>query len=303
MAQAQGSRRTVGYIAETTPGTTPASPQLAGLEYVDFNLALNTENLSDPSIRPDRQTSYARRGNSSTDGDLSLVLCPDNYDALLEAALQGTWSSNQLKIGTIQRSFAFEEGFDFGTSQSYRVFNGVVVNTLAMEVTTDALVTATFGLLGRTVSEFAGTSVDANGYTAPLAKDKFYHEDGTFNEGGSAVGYLSSISFELNNNATGNRALGTTGFRNVTSNKVAVTGTVTGLFESVDLYNKYRNDLDSSLQFTLNADAESLTFFFPRIKYTSSTITSSGDAGVTIEAAFEALYDNTAGNTLVITRV
>lgn len=303
MAQAQGSRRTVGYIAETTPGTTPASPQFVGLEYVDFDLALNTENLSDPSIRADRQTSYSRRGNASTDGTLSVVMCPDNFDTLLEAALQGTWTSNQLKIGTTQRSFAFEEGFDFGTNQRYRVFNGVVVNTLAMEVTTDALVTASFGLLGHTVTEFGATSVDANGYTVPATKDKFYHEDGTFNEGGAPVGYLSSIAFELTNNAVGNRGLGTTGFRDITSNKVGVTGSVTALFESVDLYNKYRNDVDSSLQFTLNANAESLTFFFPRIKYTSGTITSTGDAGVTVEMAFEALYDNTAGNTLVITRV
>lgn len=299
MAQAQTSRRQLAIIPEVTYGVTPATPQTQLLEFVSFNGELKADRLTDPSIRADRQTSYSRRGNSSTEGDLEVVLAPDNFDILLEAATQGIWTANVLKIGSTQRSFAIEEGFV--DLDQFRVFNGMVVNTMAMEITTDALVTATFGMIGKSTTAFSTAAIDETP-TGVTAKDKFFHEGGTFNEGGAAVASLSAISFEINNNVSGNNALGSTGFRNVTSGKVAVTGKVTGLFESVDLYNKYKNDTDTSLSFTLIAGAESLTFTFHRVKYTSASISSSGDAGVTVEMDFEALYDATATNTLTITR-
>jgi hypothetical protein len=267
---------------------------------VNFTGNLNPETLTDPSIRADRQTAYSRRGNSSTEGQLEVVLVPDNYDMFLEAALQGTWTANVLKIGTNQRSFSVEQGF-LDLNQ-FRVFNGVVVNTMSVAVNTDDLVNATFGLMGKSATNFSATSLDTTP-TPVTTKDKFFHEGGTFNEGGVAVAYLSQISFELNNNVSGNRALGVTGFRNMTSGKVAVSGSVTGLFESVDLYNKFTSNADTSLSFTLVAGAETLKFDFPRIKYTSANITANGDAGVTVEMNWEALYESTSATTMTITRV
>lgn len=300
MPQAQSSLVQVAIIPEVTYGTTPATPQTQLLEVVNFNGAEKPNTLTDPSIRADRQTSYARRGTNSTDGELEVVLAPDNYDILMEAALQGTWATNTLKIGSVQRSFAIEQGFT--DLAQFRVFNGVVVNTFAMDVTTDALVTAKFGLIGKSTTAFSGTSIDVTP-TAVTVKDKFYHEGGSFNEGGSAIASLSAISFELNNNVNGNYALGSTGFRTVTSGKVSVKGKVSGLFESVALYDKFKNNTDSSLSFTLVAGIESLTFTFHKVKYTSGGITMKGDAGVTVELDFEAIYDATALNTMTITRV
>lgn len=301
--QAQTATSTLAYVAETVYGVTPASPAFKAVDRVDFTLGLQSDNLVSNTIRPDRQTTYARRGNSSTEGELVVELTPDNYDDFLQAALQGTWATNELEIGSTQRSFAFEQGFDFGAGLQYRVFNGVIVGSMSMEITTEDLVTATFGLTGAAEGAFSGTSADGSGYTAVTAKDVFYHEGGSFEEGGSPVGFLSAISFELKNNVTGNRALGTTGFRNVTSGKVNVSGSVTGLFESTALYEKYRANTDSSLSFTLIAGAESLQFTFHKVKYTSGGITAAGDAGVTVELQFEAIYDGTAGNTMTITRV
>jgi hypothetical protein len=302
MAQAQTSTSTLAYVPETVFGQTPASPAFIALPRTDFTLGLTSEQLTSSTINSNRQTTYSRRGNSSVEGDLSVELTPDNYDDFLQAALQGTWATNVLKIGKIQRSFAFEQGFDFVTESRYRVFNGVIVNTMSMEVTTDSLVTATFGLLGASETTFSTTPADAS-YTAALSKPIFYHEGGSFNEGGSPVGYLSAISFELTNNVAGNKALGTVGFRNITSGRVSVTGSVTGLFESTALYDKYRANTDSSLSFTLVAGAETLTFSFPKVKYTTGGITASGDAGVTVELGFEAIYDATDVSSLTITRV
>jgi hypothetical protein len=299
MAQAQSNLVQIAIIPEVTYGVTPATPQTQLLEYVSFTGDLNADQLTDPSIRADRQTSYARRGNSSTEGSLEVVLAPDNFDTLLEAALMGTWATSTLTVGNTFRSFAVEQGFT--DLAQYRVFNGVVVNTLSMTITTDELVRATFGLMGKSTTAFTGTSIDSTP-TAVTSKPKFFHEGGTFSEGGSAVGYLSSISFELTNNVTGNYALGATGYRNITAGRVGITGTVTALFESVAQYNKFKDDTDTSLAFTLASGAETLTFTFHRVKYTTGSITASSDAGVTAEFGFEAIAHATNG-TLTVTRV
>lgn len=301
--QAQTSTSTLAYVQETVLGQTPASPAFKPLARTDFTGGLSTENLTSETIRPDRQTVYSRRGNSSVEGSFSVELSPDTYDEFLQAVTQGTWTANKLQIGKIQRTFAVEQGLELEGGYQYRVLNGVAVNTMSMEITTGDLVSASFGLVGMTETDFSASSADANGYEIVPPKDIFYHEDGTFREGGVDVGYLSAINFEINNNVTGTRALGTTGFRNVTSGKVSVTGSVTALFESTALYNKFVNNTDTSLGFTLTAGAESLQFEFHRIKYTNANITASGDAGVEVEMDFEALYDATAGNTLTITRV
>lgn len=309
MAQAPVSTSTLAYVPEVVYGVTPATPAFIAIDRVDYTPSLNSDSLSSETIRSDRQTTYARRGNSSVEGDLVVELTPDNYDDFIEAALQGTWTSNVVKIGKVQRSFTFEQGFDFGTaspSMQYRLHKGMMVGSMSLEVNTDDLVQITFGLTGTTESAFSGTSADASGYTAVATKPIYYHEDGSFNEGGSPVAYLQSISLELNNNVTGERTLGTTGYHSVSSGKVNVTGTVTGLFESVTLYNKYVNNTDSSLSFTLGTAAagtgETLTFTLHKVRYTSGGITASGDAGVTVELDFEASYDATAANTMTITR-
>lgn len=304
MAQASVSTTTLAYVPEQEYGETPALPAFIAIDRVDYTPTLNSDSLTSETIRSDRQTTYSRRGNSSVEGDLVVELTPDNYDVFLEAALQGTWATNQLKIGKVQRSFTFEQGFDFGGGElAYRLHRGMIVGSMSMEITTDDLVTMTFGFTGASESAFSETSADGSGYTAAPVKPIFYHEDGTFREGGVEVGYFQSLSLELNNNVEGQRTLGTTGFHSVSSGKVAVTGSVTGLFENTDLYNKYINNTDSSISFTLTAGAESLQFTLHKVKYTSGGITATGDSGVTVELDFEAIYDGTAGNTMTITRV
>jgi len=300
MAQAQGSRVQLAYILEVTYGVTPGAPQTQAIEFSNFTGDLTTTQLSDPSIRADRQIAYSRRGNTSTEGELEVVMCADNYDTFLEAVTQGTWATGTLKIGTTQRSFAVEQGFT--DLVQFRVFNGVVFNTLSMEVTPDKLVMAKFGLLGSSTTAFTGTPIDASP-TAVTAKDKFFHEGGTFKEGGATVGYLSAISFELNNNVSTNVALGNTGVRSMSSGKANVTGKVTGWFEDVTLYNKFKNNTDSSIEFTLVAGAETLTFKLPKVKYGKGSIPMDGDGPITVELEFEAIYDTTDATTLMITRV
>lgn len=298
---AQNSARQYAFIPEVTFGVTPASPNTQLIEVVDFTGDVNTTQLSSQSINPHRQTTDARRGNLSAEGELQVELTPDNYDTFLEATLGGTWTTNVLKVGNTKRSFAIEEGFvDIA---QYRVFNGVTFNSMSVTIDTDNLINATFGLLGAGATPFSGTSIDGTP-TAVVTKPKFFHEEGTISEGGSPVAYLSAVSFELTNNITGNYALGSTSYHSMSLGRVAVTGTITGLTDSFAIYNKFINNTDTTLSVVLSAGspAETLTFAFPKVKYTSGSI-QRGDTGpVMFELGFEAVYDSTSATSMSITR-
>jgi hypothetical protein len=305
MAQAQTSTSTLAYVAETVYGVTPASPAFKELPRVESTLGLNRDQLSSNTIRADRQTLFSRAGNSSVEGDVTVELTPVVYDDFIEAALQGTWTGDELQIGKIQRSFTVERGFEFpGVNTEYQAWRGCIVGTMSQEITTDNLVTTTFGITGATESDFSASSLDTSGgYTPAPVRDIYYHEDGVFRLDGVEVGSFSALSWELNNNVTGNRTLGVVGYRNITSGKVKVTGNVTGLMESTDLYNKYVNNEDATIGYTLTVDGESQQYEFHKVKLTSGGITATGDAGVEVEFGWEAIYDATEGNTMTITRV
>lgn len=304
MAQARGSLRQVAFIAESVLGTTPVTPQTQLLEFVDFKGTLNNQQITDPSINAFRQKTFSRNGNLTAGGELDVVLCADNYDAFLESVFMGTWATNVLKVGTVatavRRSFAVEEGFT--DLVQYRTFNGMVVDTLNLTFGTDNLVRAKFGFIGTAVTAFAGTSIDSTP-TAVTAKSKFFHDGGTFQVAGATVGYITSLEITLKNDYKATYGLGSSNAVDLPFGNAEITGKVTGMFDSIVEYNKFRSGTSSSISASVVASAESLTFLLPQIKYQTGNIVASGDAGVLVEFDFEAEYNTTETTAMKLTRV
>lgn len=296
--QANGSDKKLGYVFETVAGVTPATPSFKELPHVSFTLGSQFDKLKSKTLRSNRTPAPSRRGNATVSGNLVVEGQPDTYDDFLKMALMSEWVGNNLHIGKALYTVAVEEGYDFGDNVQHRVFNGVCANTMAMTVNTTEQVQWTFGLMGLTESDFSPTSADANGYTPVTLKDFFWHVDGSFREDGDPIGYLSSISLDLNNNIVGNRALGTDSYRNVTEGEASVSGKVTGLLESVELFNKLKNNITTSFSYTLRSGQQTLTFTLNGVKLSNGTITSQSNAGVTFDFDYEASGDNA----LVITR-
>jgi len=301
MPAASNNLRQLAYVVESTFGTTPGTPTTVLLDHTNFTGNFVPQQLDDASITPLRQVTFSRRGNLGTEGSIDVNLAGDQYDALLEAVLMGTWTTNVLKVGNTKRSFAIEEGFtDLG---QYQVWNGVTFNTLSLSVTTEELVTASFGFLGTTCTTLSGTSIDASP-TAVTTRDRFFHADGSITEGGSVVAYITALTMELTNNAVGNYALGNAAYRAITPGKVGVSGTLTALFEDVSLYNKFKNATDSSILLNLAAGTPSETYAIkiPKVKYTTGAFTRAETGPVLVELGFTGIYDTTDATSLMITR-
>jgi hypothetical protein len=298
MAQETGSRTQYAYIAEVTAGTTPAgNTQLFDVR--NFSANLNATVITDPTLRPNRMRKYSRRGNVSVEGSFETSFRPDQYDEFMQAALGGTWATDILKVGTTDRTYSIEQGF--GILGQYRVLRGCRFVTMSQNLTVDGLVQMNFGFQGLNETPMSGTPIDATPAAVP-AGDPFFHEGGTFEEGGIAFATFSTLQWELNNTPTTNYALGTTGARSITTGTSALTGSCEALFEDVALYNKFINNTTSSIRYVLTEGGYEYEFLFPRVKYLTGTIPVQNDGPLTVQMTWEALEDEVTGTTVQITR-
>lgn len=300
MAQGQGSAAKIGYVSEVTWGSTPATPSLITIPVTDFNVNLGKEEYEDTSIQGDRMQRYSLSGNRTVTGDLSVMMAPLNYDFLLESALSGAFTTDVLKVGSTRKSFTLEHSqTDISV---YVPYTGVVVDKASFTVNTQGIVTGQFSVVGKDGGVAAGTSLDTNGYTAASTALPFTHVSGTFNEGGSAIGLITSIQFTIDNGYSANYALGNVAARELTGAFIKCEGTVSAYFESATLLNKFINGTSSSLDFTLSNGTNTMKFDMPNIKYSGGTKQLSGSGPVVLTMPFKALYDSASGSIITITR-
>lgn len=300
MAQATGSLIKLGYVAEVTPGTTPATPALKALPITTHSLQLSRGLISDNSLRSDRMKRFSRLGNRTVGGSISVNYAPNTYEELLQAVMfSATTVTAGAKVGTTQKSFTIEHGQpDIGV---YRTFTGMTPASFTLTVPSgNALVTAEFEFNGMNGATGA-TSLDATFDQPSNADVPFVHLDAVFNEGGTGVSYLTGVQVKIDNQLSTNYALGSAGARSITAGMANVTGQITAFFESSVLVNKFLNETSSSLSFTLNAGGSSETWTLPNVKYNAASIAISGDGPQIITLPFEALFDATSGTVLTVT--
>lgn len=304
MAFAQGSRSQLTYVAESTFNTTPGSPAMATLPINSHTLSLQKEVVTSGEIRSDRQVNVSRHGNKSVAGDITVEFRPDDYDELLEGALFGDFgSANELRLGTTFKSFSFEDGA-LDISQ-YRVFSGCAVNSMSMSLNPNAMVLATFGIVGAGAAPVSASSVDATP-AAVLNETPFDSFSGSINEGGASIALVSSLDFTIENSLNPAFIIGSSTAPQLEYGRGVVTGTITAYFEDETLLNKFINETESSLDFTLasSVTGDSYTFDFPRIKYNGGDIPLDSEQSRLVTLPFEALYeaDSGYGTTLMITK-
>lgn len=309
MTFAIGARSQLGYVVETTYGTTPATPSLLELVATGHSLNMNRSEFDDNSIRPDRMERYSLSGNKSIAGSVNVNFAHSIFDDMLTSLTQGTWTSNVLKTGTTRTSFSMEAA-NYDVAQ-FVVYSGMVVDKMTLTVPSDGIVTAQFDFLGKAQTAFSGTSIDttSNGglvgnYTPAANKTPFTDNSasGFVKEGGSAIGYVTAWSLTYDNGMTPQFAVGSDTMYDLTSSNAKVTGSVTIYFQDAVMYNKFLNQTASSLDLKLSDGTNSIEFLVPNVKYTGATRTISGNGPVTVTMPFKGLYDTTTQSNLVITR-
>jgi hypothetical protein len=300
MPFAQGSRTQLAYIPEVTFGTTPASPQMIALPFNTHSVDLTKTRVQSAEITPDRMPRIDRHGQRTVSGDIVVEMRPADYDFLLEDALFGTFTTNVLNTGTTVSSFTLEDGALDITQ--YRAFTGCMVNTMQMSIAPNQMTTATFGIIGKDMTQ-STSPLDAS-LTAASGNEPFDSFSGAISEGGSAIAYVNSIDFTLNNNLNPAFVLGSVSTPQMEFGQSTLEGTMTVYYQDKALIDKFLGETESSLSIVLDdrVAGKNYTLLMPRIKINGAAVPVSSPQSRLITIPFVALRDSVTGTQLRVTR-
>lgn len=300
---ADGSRHSLGYIAEVTYGTTPATPVFQLARNTSVSLAVNKDALMSEEIRSDRQRFDMRQGAYKVTGEVGVELSYGAYDDWLEAMFGGAWTGNVLKAGTTRRSFTFERNFSDITDDPYFRYTGVEIDKLSLTIGSNAIVKGSFSVLG-SAGVMDTAIITGATYTSPLTNHVFDGFTGTVKEGGTSSAVITEVQLTIENGLSPRYVVGSKytlrpgiGFFNVS-------GTATMWFEDSTKVAKFLNETESSIDITMtDAAAHGLEINIPRIKYTGAPPDVKGIGPITLAMPFQALLDTaTTNSNIVLTR-
>lgn len=305
---ADANRTAIAYAVEDTAGTTP-STIFQDLRYTGESLNYNVQTTKSAEIRSDRMTLDTIPVMKSCSGAVNFEFSYGTYDAFLESALMGAWTNHVLKNAATKKTFSLERAHLDVTE--YFLYKGMMVSSMSMNIAAGSVVTGSFEFMGQGHTQTTSTASSA-AYTAQTTTPIFnaIGNVGTILENESQLEsgvYIQSINFTLSNGLRPYSAIGYDYAPSTGVGSFDVTGSMTMYFETGTIYNRFIDNEESALSFTLTDNATSpnaYVFLFPKIKYESAQINSGGiDTDVMATFNFRGLKDTTTTQAMLqITR-
>lgn len=303
------SQTQIAYVKETTYGVTPASPAFKKFRATSIpSLAPNNAFISSDEIRSDRNRPNVVASGQSVGFDLPIEFSYASFDDMLQAFIGNTWSGNVLKNGTTLSSFTFENKFVTSGGLRYDRAQGVVVNTMALNLSANGKAEGSFGLLGKQAGS-ASAAIASSTYAEPSTSDFFTAND-NFAITLSGIGSVSVMSVSLSgtNNVRARPVVGSKYTDGMGLGRFEVSGSLQTYFNDSTLYDAYLAAIAAGTYFALT-----LTFndpatgkydiLLPKVKLTNSSKPGGANNGdVMASFEFQAVVDTTAGCAMQITR-
>jgi hypothetical protein len=311
MAIGRGSQRGLTYINEVTPGVTPALPDMIIIRNTGDSLTLTKNNFQSAELRADRALTDVTMGNKQTGGGIDFELSVENFDDFLAGALYddnyvpatGLLTGDSLQNGVTERSFSIEKYFP--TVPIYQLYAGMHVNTFTINVQADSQITGSMDMIGTAYDSQATTF--ANSEIAATSGGLFTSHSLDIRENGISLGVGVSLTLNINNNLTPAFALGDDTAKEVVDGRCIVDGTLVIYFDSPTIYDKFKDDTESSLELDLisvkGGVTTTYTIELPRTKYTTADDPVSDEGVVQVSMAFSALQDDIEGYTIKISKL
>lgn len=300
---ATGSNVGVYYVAEATPGVTPATPAFKALGFSSISLKRNQAPLSSERIRDDRMASPSVNGVVEVSGDLSTELCFAEQDDLLAGGLGGAWLTNKLKVGKVNPTFTILERMDGVTGKKWRIYKGCVVNTMELAQEAGAIVKATYGFVGMDGGFLADAPAGAT-LGLPTANLPMTAMVGAITLDGDALSVCTALTLSVDNGAESRPVVGSYYSRPIIQRTCNVTGSATLYYEDSALAEKAQTEDRIALVFEY-ADGVGNKYVVEATKVKPSNawpaIEGQDDITMDVELTFDP--DNTTGTNVTITRV
>lgn len=298
------------FVEEVTYDVTPTdSTDWESLRFTSEALSATPTTNQSEEIRSDRMIADQFKVSVDVGGGLDYEFSATTYDGLLEGTMYDTWSTGVLKVGVEEHSYTLEKTFSDLTANHFMTFSGMRVGEMAIGFSYGEAVSGTFTMAGASVVG-ASTSLVGAGTVAPATTTRVMNavsdlseikiDDTTF------TGCLQSVNLSVNNNLRAANCIGS----DTPSDQIAGTAEITGSIEAyltdttIQWYtDRVLNQTPMAISFTISDGTTSYNFNIPNAKITGEAPQAEGiNTDVMITADFTALYDDTTGSSLVITR-
>lgn len=311
---ANGSRHTLYIAKEADYGVTPTSPSLNTVRITGTTIGLQKDSLQSEEVRSDRQIADFRLGSNQVGGDINFELSYGSFDDLLQAVLLSEdWTADtpslgtqQIKAGQKRTSFSMLRHFaDVAAGgKPYFLYKGIELTSMQLTIAANAMITGTFTVVGQSQETLADlTGLGTPVYNPPSTTSPLDSFTGTLEEGGSVIAVVTEMTLTLQNTIEPRFVVGSKNTINPSVGRSNLTGQITAYFEDSTLVDKFIDETDSSLTFTLPDGAgNQQKFRIPRIKYTGGQPDVSGEGPITLSMPFQAVLDAASGTNILIER-
>ena len=230
--------------------------------------------------------------------DLTFANSTGLVDEAVAATVTATTSATIIKKGTTVDSVAVEKVFsDIG---EYQFYTGGIVNTMSLDIRPNGMIAGSFGMLFKD-HQNAQAAFHSGSPSSVSTARPFDAFTGYIIEDDSSLAVASGLNFSLDNGFTRNFVLMQNTAPQMTSGKSNITGSTTLYFEDSTLYDKFVNEVETSIEFQLmDNNYNAYVFTLPRVKYTTADIPVNNDDALILTMNFQALDDATQASNIVI---
>jgi len=213
----------------------------------------------------------AAPGGATTAWTLDIAPNADCVEVITAESTVTMVRGGQITNGTTMTSYSIEKAFT-DNSSDYALYTGCVVDSMALNVTTEAVVTGSFTFLGAKGESLS--SAQAGSYTAATTKDVMNSIDDVTGvmEGDTYVNRnVTAWSMALANNLRPRLEVGSLGAVSIGTGTCNVTGTLQGYYADSTLLDKYLAFNDSALAIVFeDVDGNGYIVDCPKVIYTSA---------------------------------
>jgi hypothetical protein len=215
-------------------------------------------------------------------------------------------STSRLVNGTTQRSFVLEKSF--GDVSQFFAYRGMTASKMSLSFQSGAILTGSFDFMGKDALRADLTNMPGAA-SASLAYDVMNSVRGVgqIMEGGALLTgtFIKSLSLDIDNKLRGRDAIGTLGNVSIGAGTLEVKGTMEVYLADGDLYDKFLNNVASSLSLrATDGDGNGYFVSLPNVKYNDAKVQAGGmDQDAMLSIPFTALLDTVSGKTIAIDRV
>lgn len=224
-----------------------------------------------------------------------ITLDPSTVAIAVASTAGAALQSSRISNGVLERSFTVEK--NFADVSQFFAYRGQYVSKMMLKFASGALLDGSFSFMGKDAIRTSTTSLPGS----PIASQTYEIQNavtgvGQLWEGGVPLAstYIKSLDLSFDNNLRDQGAIGNLGPVGIGVGDFSATGTFQAYFANGALFDKFRNDIYSSLCVSCqDSSGNGYVITHPRIMLMSCKVVASGKNGdVMADFAFTAFADD-----------